>query len=345
MDPCGSSVMSLLQRTSRKNSSTNNINENVSNNYGHSCSKPKTTVSHELSKYLAALRPWSFTSSFTPVALGSALALSHVDFDQFSLLISLITCLTALSVHAAGNLVNTYYDYTRGIDSKKKKDAASHNNKTLVLVDYLLSPADIAWLGGFFYVVGCCGFLLLTWMSPARMEHLALVYFGGLSGSFLYTGGLGLKYIALGDVVVFLTFGPLTVVFAFLSQTGRLATEPIIYAIPLAVNAEAILHCNNTRHLESDREAGIVTLAIILGHTGSYILFAMLLFSPYISFVYLGLHYTKWYFLPLLTVFESFKLEKLFRCRQFDEMPQKVARLNFVFGLLYVLACVMAGKI
>ena len=193
MDPCGSSVMSLLHRASQKtsNSSANNVNESVSNKYGHNSGKQKTTVSYELSKYLAALRPWSFTSSFTPVALGSALALSHVEFDQFSLLISLITCLTALSVHAAGNLVNTYYDYTRGIDSKKKKDDASHNNKTLVLVDYLLSPADIAWLGGFFYVVGCCGFLLLTWMSPARMEHLALVYFGGLSGSFLYTGGLG----------------------------------------------------------------------------------------------------------------------------------------------------------
>lgn len=330
-------------------STVNNVGESVSNNHGHNSSdKPKnnnnTSLSHELSKYLAALRPWSFTSSFTPVALGSALALSHVEFDQFSLLISLITCLTALSVHAAGNLVNTYYDYTRGIDSKKKKGDGGSSNKTLVLVDYLLSPADISWLGGFFYVVGCCGFLLLTWLSPARMEHLALVYFGGLSGSFLYTGGLGLKYIALGDVVVFLTFGPLTVVFAFLSQTGKLATEPIIYALPLAINAEAILHSNNTRHLESDRAAGIVTLAIILGHTGSYILFTMLLFSPYISFVYLGLHYTKWYFLPLLTVFEAFKLEKLFRCRQLDEMPQKVAWLNFVFGLFYVLACVMAGK-
>ncbi|GAB1606195.1 ubiA prenyltransferase domain-containing protein 1 homolog [Argonauta hians] len=297
----------------------------------------KSSLSHELSKYLTALRPWSFTSSFTPVALGSALA--YIEHAEFSLLISLVTCLTALSVHAAGNLVNTYVDYIKGIDTKKKKDAS---HKTLV--DSVLMPADIARLGGLSYVLGCCGFLILAYISPARMEHLALIYFGGLSGSFLYTGGLGLKYIALGDVVVFLTFGPLTVIFAFLSQTGQLSNELIIYAIPLAVSAEAVLHCNNTRHMESDSDAGIVTLAILLGHTGSYILFVMLLFSPSIAFVYLGLHYSKWYFLPILTVFESFKLERYFRYRHLEQLPRKVARLNFIFGLLYVLACILAAK-
>ncbi|CAI9730831.1 prenyltransferase domain-containing 1-like [Octopus vulgaris] len=304
---------------------------------GNKCRVKKTSLSQELSKYLAALRPWSFTSSFTPVALGSALA--YMEHAEFSLLISLVTCLTALSVHAAGNLVNTYVDYVRGIDTKKKKDA---NHKTLV--DSVLMPGDIAWLGGLSYVLGCCGFLLLAYISPARMEHLALIYFGGLSGSFLYTGGLGLKYVALGDVVVFLTFGPLTVVFAFLSQTGELSNEPIFYAIPLAISAEAVLHCNNTRHMESDTDAGIVTLAILLGHTGSYILFVMLLFLPYIAFVYLGLHYSKWYFLPLLTVFESFKLERYFRYRHLEQLPRKVARLNFIFGLLYVIACILALK-
>ncbi len=63
------------------------------------------------------------------------------------------------------------------------------------------------------------GFGLTTALSPTPSPLLALLFFGGLSGSFLYTGGLGLKYIALGEVVVALCFGPLTVLYAFLAQT------------------------------------------------------------------------------------------------------------------------------
>lgn len=96
------------------------------------------------------------------------------------------------------------------MDSKKSDDRT--------LVDRLLSPADVVTMGAVSYCIGCFGLLLLAALSSAPLEHLALVYFGGLSASFLYTGGLGLKYIALGDVAVMLTFGPVTVLFAYISQ-------------------------------------------------------------------------------------------------------------------------------
>lgn len=73
-------------------------------------------------------------------------------------------------------------------------------------------------MGAVCYFIGCVGLLTLSLLSPTPLQHLALVYFGGLSASFLYTGGLGLKYIALGDVAIILTFGPVTVLFAYMSQ-------------------------------------------------------------------------------------------------------------------------------
>ncbi|KAH3834863.1 hypothetical protein DPMN_108196 [Dreissena polymorpha] len=76
---------------------------------------------------------WSFIASFTPVALGSVLAFKA--FGSFSIVIFLITSLTALSVHAAGNLVNTYVDYQRGIDNKSSDDRT--------LVDKILNPEEI----------------------------------------------------------------------------------------------------------------------------------------------------------------------------------------------------------
>lgn len=71
-------------------------------------------------------------------------------------------------------------------------------------------------------MIGCIGFLIVVLSSPARMEMLALIYFGGISSSFLYTGGIGLKYIALGDILIMITFGPVSVLYSFVAQTGKL---------------------------------------------------------------------------------------------------------------------------
>lgn len=293
------------------------------------------SFSLNLRKYFVALRPWSFTASLTPVALGSTLA--YKATGDFSVGVFLVTCLSALSVHAAGNLVNTYFDYLKGIDSKKTSDDRT-------LVDNVLPPAVVSNLGALFYIVGCVGCFILTIISPAKMEHLALIYFGGLSSSFLYTGGLGLKYIALGDLLIFLTFGPLTVMFSYLCQSGHLSTMTILYALPLALNTESILHANNTRDMESDRKAGIVTMAILLGKTGSYFFFAFLLFVPFIIFVLMGLHLSAWMFMPLICIPEAFNLERFFRDDNLQKLPHKVAKLNLFLGIAYTLGCILSNK-
>ena len=293
-----------------------------------------------LHSYVVALRPWSFTVTLCPVTLGSVIA--YKSIGDFNIWIFIVTCLTSLSVHAAGNLVNTYYDYMKGIDSKKSDDRT--------LVDHILTPDDVMRLGTVFYVIGCLGFAMLTFFSNAKMEHLALVYFGGLSSSFLYTGGPGLKYVALGDIVIFLTFGPLTVFFAYLTQGGvlceggSLCFTPLIYAIPLALNTEAILHSNNTRDMETDRAAGIITLANLIGHTGSYILFTLLIFTPYIIFAILSLHFSRWFVLPLVTILPAFRYEKEFREGKMHGLPTRIAKLNLQLGLAYILAFLLSSK-
>lgn len=200
-------------------------------------------------------------------------------------------------------------------------------------------------LGALLYFAGCVGFILLAALSPAKMEHLAFVYFGGLSSSFLYTGGIGFKYIALGDVLVLTLFGPISVLFAFMSQTGRVEWATIYYAIPLALNTEAILHSNNTRDSESDKKVGIVTLAIVIGHTASHVLYAFLLFTPYIMFMVASFKFSWWFLLPLVTLPFAFKIEKQFRSNDIHSVPQKTAKLNLCFGFLYVLACCLVSSL
>ncbi|KAM9630010.1 ubiA prenyltransferase domain-containing protein 1 isoform 6-T11 [Morphnus guianensis] len=169
---------------------------------------PPGTWRQKCAAYVLALRPWSFSASLTPVALGSALAYRAEGALNPGLLVG--SAVTVLAVHGAGNLVNTYYDFSKGIDHKKSDDRT--------LVDQILEPQDVVRFGVFLYTVGCICAAGLYAVSTLKLEHLALIYFGGLSSSFLYTGGIGFKYVALGDVVILITFGPLAVMFAHAVQ-------------------------------------------------------------------------------------------------------------------------------
>ncbi|XP_065164572.1 ubiA prenyltransferase domain-containing protein 1 homolog [Atheta coriaria] len=292
---------------------------------------PKSSGLMKLNSYVLALRPWSLSASLMPTLLGATIAYKYPGASDFNYITLLLTLFTVVSVHGAGNLVNTYFDYVKGIDNRKSDDR--------ILVDHILTKDEVVSLGALLYFAGCVGFVMLAALSPAKMEHLALVYFGGLSSSFLYTGGIGLKYIALGDVLILIIFGPISVLFAFMSQTGRVEWATMYYAIPLALNTEAILHSNNTRDSDADKKVGIVTLAILIGHTASHVLYAFLLFTPYIMFMVASLKYSKWFMLPLVTLPHAFRIEKQFRSADMHSIPKKTAKLNLFLGVLYVLAC------
>lgn len=295
-------------------------------------SKMATHMQEKCAAYVLALRPWSFSASLTPVALGTALA--YKQDGSVDLLVLVVCAVAVLVVHGAGNLVNTYYDFSKGIDHKKSDDRT--------LVDRILEPQDVVMFGAVLYSVGCLCATLLFFLSSLRLEHLALIYFGGLSSSFLYTGGIGLKYVALGDVVILITFGPLAVVFSHAVQVGHLSVLPLIYALPLALHTEAILHSNNTRDMHSDRRAGIVTLAILSGPAMSYVLYNVLLFAPYVFFCVLATRYTISMALPLLTLPVAFPLERQFRSQRYAKIPQKTAKLNLLVGLFYVFGIILA---
>ena len=164
------------------------------------------------------------------------------------------------------------------------------------------------------------------------------------------------------DLFIIVTFGPITVLYAYISQVGSLPEQqqhqqdittmtahlyelylkPLLYALPLVLNTEAILHSNNTRDVEQDRKSGIVTLAMYLGFTGSYILYVGLIFVPYFMFLVAALKYNMCFMLPIVTIGKAFQLEKSFRYKQLADLPKQTAHLNLILGLLYVFACFLS---
>ncbi len=152
------------------------------------------------------------------------------------------------------------------------------------------------------------------------------------------SGSIGLKYYALGDIVIILTFGPISVLFSYTVQCGHMAWLPLLSAIPLVMNTEAILHSNNTRDIKSDTKSGVTTLAIILGFKLSYLLYFFLLFVPYFIVFALAMSLSVWFILPILSIPMALNLEKDFRFRRLKLIAQETAKLNLIFGFLYIAA-------
>lgn len=306
-----------------------------------------------LLNYWQALRPWSFSASFTPVLLGAALAARSTD-GAVSVFILTTSCLTALAVHAAGNLVNTYFDYARGVDS----EAGWCDDRTLV--DKVLTPVEVERFATGLYVIGTAAFVVTVIASGGRSAFLLTVIFVlGMCGSFFYTGGgSALKYKALGELLVFAVFGPITVAFAFFAQRAAVHDEeqaacalaglPLCYALPLALNTVAILHANNLRDADNERRLGVVTIAICLGPLLSRLLLAALLLLPFALFAVMALHASAAFLLPLLALPYALSLLRVLAVVQtgadaaFRPLTYRVARLNLLLGMLYIGAVMLA---
>ena len=183
-------------------------------------------------RLLIAARPWSFSASMTGAFLGFTLAWKETG--AIDLIQALLTTITILSIHCAGNLVNTYYDFANGFDTENSDD------KTLVKKE--LFPHDIVAGIAECYAVGVLAFVAVCLRADVNNTLMVLFFGSGVLSSFVYTGSIGLKYIALGDLLIFLTFGPLTTLFSYYTETGRVQMQVVAFALPLAFSAEAILH-------------------------------------------------------------------------------------------------------
>ena len=284
-----------------------------------------------------ATRPWSFPASLIPSVIGVILAYENKYLSGIDILLSLFSIVTVILVQAAGNLVNTYYDFINGID--KKKDEHHHQQSDSTLTDNILTIYQLVKLLLISYLASIITFVFLLITSPARSEIITLLYGLGLASSYFYTGGVALKYKALGDLVIFATFGPLISTFTYASCCGHVSIIPIYISLPLTINAESILHVNNMRDIKNDKEAGIRTLVMFLSPRLSSVVMAILLISPYLSCVVI-VYYTRslLFLLPCFTAGIAADIYRRVRANQFASLPETVAKFHLIFGTFYVIA-------
>ena len=152
------------------------------------------TAEDMIGALLYAMRPWSWTASLISVLISHSLTASGSFFTPVLLRYILI----GVSIQCVGNLVNTYFDFKLGCDTKKMKGGDR------ALVDGTIPAATIL-------PTALALTALATWLSLPIFEtaEFSKNIFGvGMLLTYGYTcPPFKLKYRALGDVVIVTCFG------------------------------------------------------------------------------------------------------------------------------------------
>ena len=240
------------------------------------------TTTHErsfLSVWLQAIRAFAFPASIVPVLVGALLTLNSPHQVRWELFPLVVIC--AILYHAATNLMSDYFDFVKGVDKNYTFGSSR------VMVEGLLTPKQIlkgAWL--LFGIGIALGFVLIS-VRGLHMFFLGLI---GFLGGYLYCGKpMGFKYIALGDLGVFLLMGPLMTIGSYYTLTGDWNMAwlrlPLLVSIPIGLLTAGILQANNTRDIVHDNEAHIKTFSGLIGHKAAKVEYFLLIIGAFASVI------------------------------------------------------------
>jgi 1,4-dihydroxy-2-naphthoate octaprenyltransferase len=293
-----------------------------------------TTPRSRFSIWVQAIRVFSLTASLIPVLVGAALSVGESSVAWWMLPLAI---LAAESIHAGTNLVSDYFDFVHQVD----KDYTFGSSR--VIVEGLLSARAVFW-GGMALLAVSAGIGLV--FIAIRGWPILVIGVVGLLGGYFYTAKpVGLKYLALGDLSVFVLMGPLMVVGAYVVLTGQFHHRVLLVSLPIGCLVTAILHANNTRDIPHDLQAKVRTMANLLGHRGAILEYELLVLCAYgltAGLIATG-HLSVWASLVVLSIPIAIRNVRTMR-KSVADQPQsiadldvKTAQLHLAFGILYVL--------
>jgi 1,4-dihydroxy-2-naphthoate octaprenyltransferase len=186
--------------------------------------------------------------------------------------LAVLALLVAVALVIGVNYANDYSDGKRGTDDNRV-------GPLRLVGSGAAEPASVRAMA-------------VAWLGAAMLAGVALVVLSGhywllaigaacLLGAWFYTGGRRpYGYRGLGEVAVFVFFGPVAVLGTAYTQAGPPRALAVLGAIGVGMLSCAVLVANNLRDRASDEVVGKRTLAVRLGERGTRRLYAALLIVP-----------------------------------------------------------------
>jgi 1,4-dihydroxy-2-naphthoate octaprenyltransferase len=236
-------------------------------------------------------------------------------------------------------MINDYFDVKHSVDVA---GAPTTKYRPHPLVARILSPSQVLTGSLVLYVLTVSvGFYLVL----LRGVLVLLFGFAGLFVSLFYTADpVRLNHRALGELSVFMMWGPLMTSGSYLVQTGQILPEVVLVSIPIGTLVALVLLANNTRDITYDGSVGVKTIPVLVGRESALDLYLGLIAFVYLltaSLVLVGI-LPVWGLLVFLSLPKALGLASSFRDKVPDDADPLTAQLTTMFGALLILGLVIS---
>ena len=151
-------------------------------------------------------------------------------------------------------------------------------------------------------------------------------------------------YLGLGDIMVFIFFGLVSVCGSYFLFTKTFDWDILLPASAIGLLSAAVLNLNNMRDIENDEKSGKKTLALRLGFKNAMIYeMIILVLPPILVLMYMMINHLqeqgKYYaFIFFVTVFPLMSLRRKIMAvkepKELDPFLKQVAMITFVMSIL-----------
>jgi 1,4-dihydroxy-2-naphthoate octaprenyltransferase len=245
--------------------------------------------------------------SLTSGLIGGLLAVSVGAINWFYFALALVGLVLA---HAANNLSNDFFDLQEGLDTKDYPRALYAPHPVL---SGLTTQRGLATA---FITITAIDALIALYLTYVRGPLVLAFAAAGLLISLFYTARpVKMKYRGLGELGVFLVWGPLMIGGTFFVASGTLPSWIWVACLPYALAVTTVVMGKHLDKLPYDKPRGVRTLAVILGETSTNNLIRGMMVAFYV--ISLGLVLTGivsvWVLLVLISVPRLLKVWKIYR--------------------------------
>lgn len=241
-----------------------------------------------ISKWLISSRAVVLVMTFLSAAFAGMFAYRAGRF-QFSTW--LLVAAGLILAHATNNLLNDYMDYSRGVDEDNYYRSQYGPQP---LVHGLLTKKELM------------RYILVTGLLAASCGAALVLIRGGMTLPLMAAGAFfvvfytwPLKYIALGEMAVLITWGPLMIGGGYYVITGSWDWTVVIASLPYALGVTGVIFGKHIDKFEMDKERGIHTLPVVIGEKIARYTLLGILILQYVFTLYLV---ASGYFTPVMVV-------------------------------------------
>ena len=285
--------------------------------------------------YVKAIRMTNLGLTFVPVLIATTVCgPSYYVHENFARIL-----LSCVGVQCGAQLVNTYFDYRKGVDSKKSIQNTTLTGADVTLMEKKVHASHLLLMAALFYCAAAGVLYLPIGALPEKeRDELVSTVILAMVLSFFYSAEpVGLKYKGLGDITVFMCFGPLLMQAVSIVLTGKSEEDNMmtLYSLPIGAVTVAIFHANNLRDINDDTTAGITTFASLIGFDYSYLWYTALLVISYTLCLLMSIVLHWGLLLVLLTMPSCTDLIERYQRGLLKDLDLKTSRLHMFFGLVF----------